>query len=457
MLLGFFEQLRKYRVPVSIRELIDLLGLFEHRLLFADLEQFYFLSRLALVKNEKYYDRFDQAFAAYFDGIDHWQDLFEEQTGLPRVVLEQLAREMDWRELDRTLLEYQDNIAQRRDDEHLHRVDSHSDQNDGGDSAHHVENGSDSEEPVEPGNGDGGEGEGQEPGQGDGDSGDEGEDGEEGEGDGGEKGEGDEGKEGEGDDGERGEGLSEKAIAGERAKTSDTLLKKATKVWLEREFADLDPDVELGTRNLKMSLRRLRRWAREAAELELDLADTIHCTAANGGFLDIKMVPEKRNAVKVLMFFDVGGSMDEHIELCAQLFSAAKSEFRHLEFFYFHNCVYESVWSDNARRQEDRLPLWHVLQRYPGDYKVIFVGDADMGRHEIAERGGSVEHFNAEPGDVWLARIQEHFRQVVWLNPVNESRWRDSASISLIRRLLDDRMYFLSETGLSEAMKSLMR
>ena len=286
---------------------------------------------------------------------------------------------------------------------------------------------------------------------------DESDSGEEGEGDSGEKGEGDGGKEGKGNDGEKGEGLSEEAEEGERTETSEAPRKRATKVWLEREFADYDPDVELGTRNLKMALRRLRRWAREASDLELDLPDTIKSTARNGGFLDIKEVPERRNSVKVLMLFDVGGSMDQHVELCAQLFSAAGSEFKHLEYFYFHNYVYESVWRNNERRIEDKLPLWHLLQKFPRDYKLIIVGDADMGRHEISERGGSVEHFNALPGEVWMTRLTEQFRSVVWLNPLPESRWRDSASIQLAKRLVDDQMYFLSDKGLESAMKYLMR
>jgi uncharacterized protein with von Willebrand factor type A (vWA) domain len=206
-----------------------------------------------------------------------------------------------------------------------------------------------------------------------------------------------------------------------------------------------------------MALRRLRRWVREASDLELDLHETIRSTARNGGMLDIIEVPERHNAVKVLMFLDVGGSMDEHIELCAQLFSAAKAEFKYLEYFYFHNFLYEGVWRDNDRRLEDKMPLWHLLQKYPQDYKVIFVGDADMGRHEIADRGGSVEHFNAEPGEVWMRRVLEQFRSVVWLNPLPEPRWNDSQSIRMVKRIVDDRMYFLSDSGLESAMKSLMR
>ena len=436
MLIGFFEHLRKYRVPVSIRELLDVLTIFNKRLVFADQDEFYFMSRLALVKDEKYYDRFDQAFASYFSGLDDWIGLFDEEEELLREELLRHVRESGDREVAEALERYKEVVREIREQR----------ERDVGD-----------EQGREEGDG-AGDGHGDDAGEG-GESGKhgEGDEGEEGEGDNGEKGEGDEGKEGEGDDGQKGEGLSEEAEEGERTEETDTPQRKATKVWLNREYADYDPDVELGTRNLKMSLRRLRRWARESAELELDLPDTIRSTARNGGILDIKEVPERHNAVKVLMLLDVGGSMDEHVELCAQLFSAARSEFKYLENFYFHNFIYESVWHENDRRAEDKLSTWQLIQKFPRDYKVIFVGDADMGRHEIAERGGSVEHFNAEPGEVWLRRIQDEFRHVVWLNPVPEERWSDSYSIQMIKRLVDNHMYFLSDTGLASAMKYLMR
>ena len=433
MLLGFFEHLRRYRVPVSVRELIDLLSIFSQRLIFADQDEFYFLSRLSLVKDEKYYDRFDQAFGTYFSGLDDWVGVFKEDES--EQLRELLARVMEGneREVASVMREYGEAVAEAKE-----RADRE----------------------YAEGNAKGaGEG-GGEPGSNESESGVKGEQGdgrEEGEGDSGEKGEGDVGKEGEGNDGEKGAGLSEDAEAGERTQMNEAAQKKASKVWLEREFADYDPDVELGTRNLKMALRRLRRWVREASDLELDLSSTIRATARNGGFLDIKEVPERRNAVKVLMLLDVGGSMDEHVELCAQLFSAAGSEFKHLEYFYFHNYVYESVWQENERRTEDKLPLRQLLQKFPRDYKLIIVGDADMGRHEISDRGGSVEHFNAEPGEVWMSRLTEQFRSVVWLNPLPESRWRDSASIQLAKRLVDNQMYFLSDKGLESAMKYLMR
>jgi uncharacterized protein with von Willebrand factor type A (vWA) domain len=206
-----------------------------------------------------------------------------------------------------------------------------------------------------------------------------------------------------------------------------------------------------------MALRRLRKFARTAADLELDLNETIRCTARNGGILDIREIPERHNAVKVLLFLDVGGSMDDHIELCAQLFSAARSEFKHLEYFYFHNFIYESVWNDNERRGDDRVLLLDVLRKYGRDYKVIFVGDAQMARHEIAERGGSVEHFNAEPGQHWMQSVQEQFRKVIWINPIAVDQWKDSYTTEMIRRIMDDQMYHLSVEGIEQAMKHLVR
>ena len=416
MLLGFFEHLRRYQVPVSLREYIDLLTLMRTNLMFADQDDFYFMSRLALVKDEKFYDRFDRAFAAYFDGIDRWVGLFDDDEAEIR---ERIARHLVLDEKSREILDdYQDTIKQMRESLLVELSGEQSD-----DKASR--------------------GEGQREG--------------EGESEGGNRGEGDDGAEGKGQDGERGEGLSDKGEKGERTEEVEENRRRATKVWLDREFADYDADVELGTRNLKMALRRLRRWAREAAELELDLPATISATARNGGIFDIVAIPERHNAVKVLTLYDVGGSMDPHIELCAQLFSAARSEFKHLDSYYFHNFLYENVWQDNERRFEDRVSTWHLINKYPSDYKLIIVGDAEMGQWEITEKGGSVEHFNAEPGEVWLNRLREHFRSVVWINPLPEKRWRDSFSIQMVNKRLDHQMYYLSDAGLAAAMKYLMR
>ena len=403
MLLGFFEHLRRYQVPVSLREYIDLLTLMRTNLMFADQDDFYFMSRLALVKDEKFYDRFDRAFAAYFDSIDRWVGLFDDDEAEIR---EGIARHLVLDGKSREILDdYQDTIKQMRESLLVELSGEQSDE-------------------------EASQGEGQREG--------------EGESEGGNRGEGDDGAEGKGQEGERTEEVEENR-------------RRATKVWLDREFADYDPDVELGTRNLKMALRRLRRWAREAAELELDLPATISATARNGGIFDIVEIPERHNAVKVLTLYDVGGSMDPHIELCAQLFSAARSEFKHLDSYYFHNFLYENVWQDNERRFEDRVSTWHLINKYPSDYKLIIVGDAEMGQWEITEKGGSVEHFNAEPGEVWLNRLREHFRSVVWINPLPEKHWRDSFSIQMVNKRLDHQMYYLSDAGLAAAMKYLMR
>jgi len=231
---------------------------------------------------------------------------------------------------------------------------------------------------------------------------------------------------------------------------------RAVKVWDKREFKDLDGDVELGTRNIKVALRRLRKFARTGAPEELDLDTTIRETA-NKGFLDVTMRPERRNAVKVLLFFDIGGSMDWHIQQVEELFSAARSEFKHMEHYYFHNCLYEGVWKDNKRRRIDLTPTWDVLHTFPHDYKVIFVGDASMSPYEIQMPGGAVEHANPEAGAVWLERVTRTYPHTVWLNPVPEKHWDYTHSIGMIRRLMNNRMYGLTLEGLEAAMKELTR
>ena len=232
--------------------------------------------------------------------------------------------------------------------------------------------------------------------------------------------------------------------------------RSAIKVWDKREFRNLDNDVELGTRNIKVALRRLRRFAREGAAEELDLDETIDGTARQG-WLDIRMRPERHNAVKLLLVLDVGGSMDPHIKLCEELFSAATSEFKNLEFFYFHNCPYEAVWKDNRRRFAERTPLWDVLHKYGCDYKLVIVGDASMSPYEITHKGGSVEHYNEEAGATWLERMTTTYPAAVWLNPVPEQYWGYTASIQVVRQLVRDRMYPLTLDGLDEAMRTLSR
>jgi uncharacterized protein with von Willebrand factor type A (vWA) domain len=231
--------------------------------------------------------------------------------------------------------------------------------------------------------------------------------------------------------------------------------RSAVKVWDKREFANLDDTVELGTRNIKVALRKLRRFARRGAPTELALSDTIDATARAGGWLDIKMVPERHNVVKVLLLLDVGGSMDDHVKICEELFSAARSEFKHLEHFYFHNFTYEALWRDNRRRHNEHISTVEVMRTYASDYKLILVGDATMSPYEVTYAGGAVEHWNAEPGSVWLQRLMKAYPKFVWINPQPQGRWRGTASIEMIREMLQGRMYPLTLSGLDDAIDAL--
>jgi uncharacterized protein with von Willebrand factor type A (vWA) domain len=244
---------------------------------------------------------------------------------------------------------------------------------------------------------------------------------------------------------------------GIRIGQEESRTRRAVKVWDKREFRDLDDSVEIGTRNLKIALRRLRRFAREGAATELDLPDTIASTAKNAGSLDLKMVPERHNRVKVLLFLDIGGSMDDHVRLCAELFSAAKTEFKHLEYFYFHNCPYEKVWKNNRRRMEAQIPTFDVIRTYGPDYKLIFVGDASMSPYEVAEPGGSVEHWNEESGRAWLGRLTAHYRRSAWLNPTPQQGWPHTTSIGMVRELMEGRMFPLTVDGIDTMARELNR
>ena len=231
--------------------------------------------------------------------------------------------------------------------------------------------------------------------------------------------------------------------------------RSAVKVWDKREYRNLDDSVELGTRNIKVALRRLRKFAREGAADQLDLEDTIDKTARNAGLLDIRMVPERHNAVKVLLCLDIGGSMDDHVRVCEEMFSAARSEFKHLEYFYFHNFIYESMWKDNRRRHQQRISTLDITHKYASDYKLVFVGDATMSPYEIVYAGGSVEHWNDEPGAVWIKRLLNTYPKAIWLNPEPRARWDYSPSVKLTRELMGDRMYPLTIAGLDEGIKAL--
>jgi uncharacterized protein with von Willebrand factor type A (vWA) domain len=400
MLIRFFLMLRAAGVPVSVTEFLALLQALAEGTVpaaaeigagaLSRVEQFYFLSRAVLVKDERHYDRFDRVFAAHFRGAEA---AFEAllAAGLPAGWLEQhvslnLTEEEKarieslggWEALMETL---------RR------RLEEQKGRHQGGN--RWIGTGGTS--PF-------------------------------------------------GNSGYNPEGVR---IGGEGGN------RRAVKVWDRREFANLDDSVELGTRNIKLALRRLRRFARQGAAETLDLDGTIESTARRAGLLDIRMIPERHNAVKVLLFLDIGGSMDDHVRVCEELFSAARGEFKHLEHFYFHNFVYESVWKDNRRRHGERTPLPQVLRTYGPDYRLVFVGDATMSPYEILQPGGSIEHWNEEPGAAWMKRLLASFPRHAWLNPEPRDRWEYTPSIRITRELVEDRMFPLTLEGLDRAMRSL--
>jgi uncharacterized protein with von Willebrand factor type A (vWA) domain len=390
MLIGFFYHLRAARLPVSINELLTLLAALKKDVIRPSIDEFYFLSRATLVKDEANFDKFDRAFGEFFNGLqaggalakeipDEWfRDVLERE-----FTPEELAR-LEKLGFDRLMEEFRKRLEEQ-------------------DGAHH----------------------------------------------GGSKWIGSGGTSPFGHGGRHPEGIR----IGGPGKGG----KSAVKVWEARAYRDYDDQVELGTRNIKVALRRLRRFAREGADLELDLHDTIESTARNAGWLDLKLVPERHNAVKVLMLLDVGGTMDEHIRRVEELFSATKAEFKHLEFYYFHNCVYERLWRNNRRRFAEKFDTVDVLRKYNPDYKLIFVGDATMSPFEVLQPGGSVEHNNAEAGAVWLQRFTQHFPRHVWINPEPEGLWQYRQSIALVRQLVGDRMYPLTLEGLTRAMRMLSK
>lgn len=391
MLIQFFFTLRKYQVKVSLRELLDLLHALEKHIVYADLEGFYSLSRTIMVKDESQYDKFDRAFADYFEGVESI-DLFGKE--IPEEWLrKQIEKTLSAEEREALrqsggLEALMDTLKKRLEEQEKRHQGGNKWVGTGGTSPF-------------------------------------------------------------GAYGDNPEGIR----IGQKGNRRNS----AVKVWDKREFKNLSADVELGTRNIKVALRKLRKFARTGASEELDVATTIGETAKKGGMLDIHMSPERHNAVKVLMFFDVGGSMDPHVKTTQELFSAVQSEFKYLEYFYFHNCVYEEVWKDNLRREKMRVSVHDIIHRYGKDYKVIFVGDATMGPYEITYPGGSVEHWNEEPGSAWLGRILKHFNKAVWLNPQAENYWPYYSSISIIKEIVEDRMYGLTLEGLTQAIKELSR
>jgi hypothetical protein len=386
VLINFFFTLRKYKVPVTIRELLDLLLGLKSQLVYANLDDFYLLSRTALVKDEKNYDKFDRAFSAYFKGLDDLHGLLESL-----IPDEWLRHEFEKSLSPEDLKEIEGLGGLEKLIEAFKKAKEEAESK----------------------------------------AGEEGKDGDEGNAD------------QEGQSGPGGVGRGKK--------------KKAKKVWDERQYKNLDDSVELGTRNIKMALRRLRKFARTGSEDELDIDHTIRSTAHNGGMLDIKMRPERRNTVKVLLFLDIGGSMDSHVKVCEELFSASRTEFKHLESFYFHNFIYESVWKDNRRRMSERLSTLDILNKYSHDYKVVFVGDATMAPYEITHAGGSVEHWNEEPGAAWMQRFDEMYDKVIWLNPTPQETWEYSSSVMMTQELVGGNMYPLTIKGLEEGMGELSK
>ena len=390
MLIPFFFQLRDGGLKTSITELLSLLEALDKGLARHSVDEFYYLARTTLVKDEADLDRFDRIFAAYFKGVDDaLADLF---TNVPDDWLKQQA-ELNLSDEERAKIEalggfeeLMKALAERLEEQ---------------DERH----------------------------------------------EGGSKWIGTAGTSPFGAYGYNPEGV--------RIGQSGSRNRSAVKVWDRREYRNLDNSLELGTRNIKVALRRLRKFAREGAADQLDLDDTIDKTARNAGYLDIRMVPERHNAVKVLLCLDIGGSMDDHVRVCEELFSAASSEFKHLEYFYFHNFIYESMWKDNRRRNSEKTPTLDITHKYGADYKLIFVGDATMSPYEIVYAGGSVEHWNDEPGAVWIKRLLNTYQKAIWLNPEPEERWAFTPSIKLTNELMGKRMFPLTLEGLDKAIKAL--
>lgn len=391
MLIDFFMTVRKAKVPCSVGEYLDLVAAVEGHLTFANLDDFYALAKLCLVKDERHYDKFDKAFAHYFEGIDNL-DLAMDDPNIPDDWMrKEMERIMTQEEMDKIKdLGGLDEIIKAFKE----RLENQKKRHQGG----NKNIGTGGTSPF-------------------------------------------------GANGFNPEGF--------RIEQGQSRHKKAVKVWEKRNYRDLDDSIQLGIRNIKVALRRLRKFARTGSADTLDLDDTIASTARNAGFLDLKLVPERHNAVKVLLFFDIGGSMDPHVKVCEELFSAARSEFKHMETFYFHNCLYESVWKNNIRRTNEQTMTWDLLNKYGRDYKVIFIGDAMMAPYEVTHAGGSVEHWNDEAGAVWMQRIKDKFDKVVWINPAPESHWGHGGSLGIIKQIVEDEMYPLTLEGLEKAMKKM--
>ena len=383
MLINFFFALKKARIPVSITELLHLLDVLKERLVYADIDEFYYFSRMALVKDERHYDKFDRAFSIYFKGPDDLSSLINS------LIPDDYLR----REFEKSLTP-----------EELEKIKSL------GGLEKLIEAFKREVEEAAKGEGKEKDKEG--------------------------KGEGGTGPEGKGDPGKK---------------------KRQRRQWDKRDYKAYDDNIELGTRGMKISLRRLRKLARQGAEDEFDIDSTISKTARNGGMLDIIMQAERKNTVKVLLLLDSGGSMDAHVKVCEELFSAARAEFKHLEVYYFHNFIYDGLWKEHNRRMNERIDTFDILHKYTHDYKVIFVGDATMAPYEITHSGGSVEHWNEEAGAIWMQRFLDAFEKLIWINPTPKDTWEYSTSVALTEKLVEDHMYPLTISGIEEGMNFLSK
>lgn len=395
MFINLFYTLRTYGVPVSTRELLDLHALLDSGIFVADNEQFYALVRVCMVKDEKYFDKFDRAMADYFEGLDtlDMDELMNRLTHIPKEWLELKLDPKNLTEEQRRLLKKYGSL-----EELMKALEERLNEQKGRHQGGSKWVGTGGTSPF-------------------------------------------------GAYGDHPEGVR---VGGESRKRS------AVKVWEQRKYRNLDSDNQLETRSMQMALRKLRKFARTGAADELDIDATIKKTAQKG-MLDIQLRPERRNRVKVIILFDIGGSMDSYIEACERLFAAAKNEFKTLEFFYFHNCLYDYVWTDNARRAASAMPTMELLNKYASDYRIIFVGDAAMSPYELLSRGGSVEYMNDEPGQVWLKRITAHFDKVAWLNPEHQGYWQYTQTIGLIRGIMEGHMYPMTLAGIEEMTKYMTR
>ena len=391
MLINFFYQIKQARVPVSIQELLTLIEALQNNLAFGSMDEFYQLSKMCLVKDEKYFDRFDRAFGKYYQGLESRDDLdiskipedWLKQEFMKHLSDEEKAKIEALGGLDKIM----ETLKKRLEEQKKKHAGGNKWIGTGGTSPF----------------------------------------------------------------GHGGYNPAGVRIGGESQHN------RAVKVWEKRQYRNLDDNCELGTRNIKVALKKLRKFARTGSADELDLDDTIKSTAKDGGLLNIKMVPERHNAVKLLVFFDIGGSMDRYVQMCEQLFSAIRTEFKHLEYFYFHNCVYESLWRDNSRRYDEGVDTNDILHTFGSDYHVIFVGDAAMSPWELIYENGSVEHDNAEPGQLWLNRIKDKWDKTIWLNPVSENYWQFTQSTQMIKEIFDNKMYPLTISGITEGIKFLSK